>query len=71
MGAVIREDNISRMVVNLAQQELCIKLSCLCTLMKSGIAKKHMQAFWETLYYTEINDLYKALLQTTSGVLVA
>ena len=60
---------ISRMVVNLARQELCIKPSCLCTLMKSGIPKKHMQAFWEILSYTEINDLYKALLPTNSGVL--
>ena len=57
------------MVVNLARQELCIKPSCLCTLMKSGIPKKHMQAFWEILSYTEINDLYKALLPTNSGVL--
>ena len=38
--------------------------------MKSGISKKHMQAFWETLSYTEINDLYKALLPTNSGVRV-
>ena len=57
------------MVVNLARQELCIKPSCLCTLMKSDIPKKHMQAFWEILSYTEINDLYKALLPTNSGVL--
>ena len=71
MGAVIREDNTSRIVVNLARQELCIKPSCLCTLMKSGIPKKHMQAFWETLSSTEINDLYKALLPTNSGVRVA
>ena len=71
MGAVIREDNTSRIVVNLARQELCIKPSCLCTLMKSGILKKHMQAFWETLSSTEINDLYKALLPTNSGVRVA
>ncbi|CAH3143597.1 unnamed protein product [Porites evermanni] len=38
--------------------------------MKSGISKKHMQAFWETLSYTEINDLYKALLPTNSGASV-
>ena len=38
--------------------------------MKSGISKKHMQAFWEALSYTEINDLYKALLPTNSGVRV-
>ncbi|CAH3189347.1 unnamed protein product [Porites lobata] len=68
MGAVIREDNTSRIVANLARQELCLKPSCLCTLMKSGIPKKHMQAFWETLSSTEINDLYKALLPTNSGV---
>lgn len=45
MGAVMWENKISHMVVNLARQELCIKPSCLCTLMKSGIPKKHMQAF--------------------------
>ena len=67
--SVIREDNISRMVVNLARQELCIKPSCLCMPMNSGIPKKHMRALWETLSYTEINDLYKALLPTNSGVL--
>ena len=66
MGAVIREDNISRMVVNLARYELCMKPLSWCTLMTSGIPKKHMQAFWETLSYTELNDPYKALLPTNS-----
>lgn len=57
------------MVVNLARQELCTKPLFLCTLIKSGIPQNHREAFWENLSTAEVNELYKALLPTTSGVL--
>lgn len=69
MGAIIREENITSMVVNLARQELCTKPLFLCTLIKSGIPQNHREAFWENLSTAEVNELYKALLPTTSGVL--
>ncbi|XP_068690974.1 probable E3 ubiquitin-protein ligase HERC4 [Montipora foliosa] len=69
MGAVIRQDNINTLSANLARQELCMKPLFLCTLIKSGIPKNHFQAFWEKLSNTTLNDLYKALVPTTSGVL--
>lgn len=69
MGAVIRQDNINNMLVNLERQELCMKPLFLCTLIKSGIPQNHFQAFWGKLSNTTLKDLYKALVPTTSGVL--
>ena len=69
MGAVIRQDNINTLLANLARHELCMKPLFLCTLIKSGIPQNHFQAFWEKLSNTTLNDLYKALVPTTSGVL--
>lgn len=69
MGAILREENIISMMVNLARQELCTKPLFLCTLIKSGIPKNHQQAFWDNLSTAEVNELYKALLPTNNGVL--
>ena len=47
MGVVIRKENVSSMVGNLARQELCVKPLFFCTVIKSGFPKGHQRAFWD------------------------
>ncbi|KAK3601252.1 hypothetical protein CHS0354_040431 [Potamilus streckersoni] len=68
MGIIPRAKTLRQHVINLAQNELCIKPKFFCENMRKGIPQKHMTIFWMQMTLEHLGHLYEAFLISAENI---
>ncbi|KAL3887050.1 hypothetical protein ACJMK2_027006 [Sinanodonta woodiana] len=68
MGIVPRAATLRQHMIDLAQNELCIKPKFFCENMRKGIPRKHMRNFWVHMTLEHLDHLYEDFRITAENV---
>ncbi|KAK3601246.1 hypothetical protein CHS0354_040425 [Potamilus streckersoni] len=68
MGIVLKPATLKQYMINLAQNELCIKPKFFCENMRKGIPQRHLEDFWMQITLDHLDHLYRDFRVTAENI---